>query len=287
VAIQDILNRAEIEYFAKAFKLEIDYFNRDLSLLFNNKVKVIQPAYDYLVPENILPLLQKQFILIVSRWEGACPGETLMIFQVADAKALCGFKMMMSPNDIKKSFTAPFGADDAKIFKEIAGRMNDSLDNALRENFNFDFNTVLKESRLITLQETGKLFKQIFTANGYMSINSTLKIADFPDGVLRQYIPHEMIKKISDLQKLGDASDDKEQADEVKKSILIVDADPAIREKMKSYLKELNFTLLDAGDGVEAMQILIRSAVGLIVLDFEMPNLNGVETCQRIKQDGY
>ena len=97
MAILDILNRAESEFCSKAFKLEIDYFNRDLGLLFSEKVGVVQPSYDYLTREKIFPNMQKSFLQIVSTWEGTCPGETLMMVKTQDAKIMCGLLMMMSP----------------------------------------------------------------------------------------------------------------------------------------------------------------------------------------------
>jgi twitching motility two-component system response regulator PilH len=285
MALHDFLNRTEIEFFQKAFKLEIDFFNRDLSMLFNNKVTVADAEYSYLEPDTILPLLNKQFILLVLRWEGDCPGESLIVFQIADAKILCGLRMMMSPSDIKQTMKNAFGADDLALFKQIAGQLNDSADNALREYFNFDFRTILKEARVITLQEAGSIFKQIFSASGYLSIASTLKISDFHDSVMRQFITRDMIKNISRLLKLKNGNSDEEEEKEAPRCVLIVDDDPEVHKKMKECLEGLTVDVLEASDGVEAMQVLIRSAVGLIILDLEMPNMNGVETCQRIRQN--
>lgn len=281
MAILDILNRAESEYFSKVFKLEIDYFNRDLSLLFSNKVNVVQPSYDYLPKEKMLATMQKKSLLIVSTWEGECSGETLVVFQVPDAKVMCGLLMMMSPAEIKDTLASDFSADDAEIFREIANQVNGSMDNALRENFKFDFHATLKES--LAVEITPDSFAKIFPADGYMTISAVLKLSGFPDSFMCQYIPRDMIKKVSEIQGVDRLSSEKE--DEGDKSILIVDDDPVVRKIIKSFLKDLEINLLEAGDGVEAMQMLIRSNVGLILLDIEMPNMNGIETCKRIKQN--
>lgn len=283
MAILDILNRAESEYFAKVFKLEIDYFNRDLNLLFSNKVNVVQPSYDYLDSKKIIAAAPKKFIVIVSSWEGACAGETLIIFQVPDAKVMCGLLMMMGPADIKETLASDFGPDDSEIFKEIANQINGSLDNALRENFTFDFHAKLKETRLISVDEAG--LEKVFPAEGYMTVSAVLKLSGFPDSTVCQYVPRDMIKTISELQGVDRIGSDKEETDDDQKGVLIVDDDPVVRKIIKGFLKGMDFNMLDAGDGVEAMQLLIRSKVHLIIMDIEMPNMNGIETCKRIKQN--
>lgn len=283
MAILDILNRAESEYFGKVFKLEIDYFNRDLSLLFSNKVNVVQPSYDYQPVEKIKPTLQKKFILVVSTWEGECPGESFIVLRVPDAKVMSGLLMMMSPNDIKETLSDEFSADDAEIFREIANQINGSLDNALRENFSFDFHATLKEARLVSLEDEETAFRELFPDKGYMTISAVLKLSGFPDSMMNQYVSSDVIKKISEVQGVDRAGGEEEAESE--KGILIVDDDPVVRKIIKGFLKETDVSILEAGDGVEAMQVLIRSNVSLIILDIEMPNMNGIETCKRIKQN--
>ena len=139
MAILDILNRDESEFFSKVFKLEIDYFNRDLGLLLNNKIDVVQPSYDYHARQDIFPMLQKTFVKIDCQWEGECEGETYVLLHVQDAKIMCGLMMMTGAKEIKETLSSEFGADDMEIFKEIANQINGSMDNALREHFTFDF----------------------------------------------------------------------------------------------------------------------------------------------------
>jgi twitching motility two-component system response regulator PilH len=159
------------------------------------------------------------------------------------------------------------------------------MDNALRENFSFDFHSTLKESRLIPIDESPETFKQVFPAEGYMTITAVLKLSGFPDSNVCQYIPQDMIKKVSELQGVERIGAEKEEEDDDQKGVLIVDDDPVVRKIIKGFLKGLDLNIMDAGDGVEAMQVLIRGKVSLIILDIEMPNMNGIETCKRIKQN--
>jgi CheY-like chemotaxis protein len=69
------------------------------------------------------------------------------------------------------------------------------------------------------------------------------------------------------------------------KTILVVDDDPANREVVISSLFELapQTQALSATNGAQALQILEAETVDLVLLDWEMPVLNGYETLLRIK----
>jgi DNA-binding response OmpR family regulator len=58
-------------------------------------------------------------------------------------------------------------------------------------------------------------------------------------------------------------------------TILVVDDHANVRTLIKEYLTELGFCVVSAGDGVEALAVLGREHVDLILLDVMMPNLDG------------
>lgn len=57
--------------------------------------------------------------------------------------------------------------------------------------------------------------------------------------------------------------------------ILIVDDDPKIRKLEDIYLRSEGFHTLFAGDGIQALGILEKNRVDLIVADILMPNMDG------------
>ncbi len=67
-------------------------------------------------------------------------------------------------------------------------------------------------------------------------------------------------------------------------SVLITDDDSAFRETLQGVLEPLGFRTLLAGDGEEALQIVHREVVHLVLLDMHMPKLTGLETLRRVKQ---
>ncbi len=71
------------------------------------------------------------------------------------------------------------------------------------------------------------------------------------------------------------------------KRILIVDDDETINMLLKRYLNRLSpgLTVLQAFDGFEAGKLISESRPGVILLDINLPGIDGHKLCQRIKAD--
>lgn len=70
-----------------------------------------------------------------------------------------------------------------------------------------------------------------------------------------------------------------------KETILIVDDEKEIRDLIDIYLKGEGYKTLKAEDGEEALEVLSRNEVDLIILDIMMPKLNGIEACLKIREE--
>ncbi len=66
-------------------------------------------------------------------------------------------------------------------------------------------------------------------------------------------------------------------------TILIADDDRYAQKALESLLAIEGFTVVTAQDGQEALERIQESLPDLCVIDFDMPRLNGLETCRRIK----
>lgn len=65
--------------------------------------------------------------------------------------------------------------------------------------------------------------------------------------------------------------------------ILIVDDNPQNVKVLSAALSEKGYTLMAAPNGERALQIAERALPDLILLDINMPGINGYETCTRLK----
>jgi DNA-binding response OmpR family regulator len=66
-------------------------------------------------------------------------------------------------------------------------------------------------------------------------------------------------------------------------NILIIDDDIEIINKTTTFLKKAGFNIYSANNGEEGLKILKEVKIHLIVLDFLMPVMNGVELCNKIR----
>lgn len=71
----------------------------------------------------------------------------------------------------------------------------------------------------------------------------------------------------------------------VNSTILIAEDDEATRRLIARLLEKAGYRVLQAPDGEQALRILCEETPGLVLLDCQMPNLDGFDTCRRLKED--
>ena len=69
------------------------------------------------------------------------------------------------------------------------------------------------------------------------------------------------------------------------KKILICDDEPHIVHVVAAKLKNVGFEILTATDGEEALEIARRERPDLIITDYQMPFLSGLELCAKLRAD--
>ncbi|MDO3681807.1 response regulator transcription factor [Paenibacillus ehimensis] len=70
-------------------------------------------------------------------------------------------------------------------------------------------------------------------------------------------------------------------------TILLVDDEKEIIDLLEIYLKNEGYRLLRAGNGIEALHVLQKEDVDLIVLDIMMPKMDGIEACLKIREQKH
>ena len=69
-----------------------------------------------------------------------------------------------------------------------------------------------------------------------------------------------------------------------KGNILVVDDEPAVRLLLRSILAK-EYSVIEAGDGEEAIRTAHMQRPDLILMDIMMPRMDGYVTCSKIKSD--
>ncbi|MDG5471243.1 response regulator transcription factor [Jeotgalibacillus sp. ET6] len=67
-------------------------------------------------------------------------------------------------------------------------------------------------------------------------------------------------------------------------TILVVDDDPHILKLITLYLENSHFTVVEAKDGQEALDVVAHSKVDLMIADVMMPRVDGIELTQDIRR---
>jgi CheY-like chemotaxis protein len=65
--------------------------------------------------------------------------------------------------------------------------------------------------------------------------------------------------------------------------ILVADDDPQMRRLIKSVLQREGFEVVEAVDGLDALEAVERSQVDLVILDLEMPRLDGLGVLDELR----
>jgi len=70
--------------------------------------------------------------------------------------------------------------------------------------------------------------------------------------------------------------------------VLVVDDSAAIRKILQRVLVQTELplgTILEAGDGLEAIERLKTNNIGLVLSDINMPNMDGIELLTKMRQN--
>jgi len=72
----------------------------------------------------------------------------------------------------------------------------------------------------------------------------------------------------------------------MQRTVLVVDDDPHIRDLLTFALGKAGLATREAGDGEAALAAIAERAPDLVILDINMPRMDGIEVCRRIRAQG-
>lgn len=65
--------------------------------------------------------------------------------------------------------------------------------------------------------------------------------------------------------------------------ILIIDDDPGFSWVLERSLREEGYEVLKAPDGIKGLDIISSQGVDLVIVDYKMPGLNGLEVLEKLE----
>lgn len=67
--------------------------------------------------------------------------------------------------------------------------------------------------------------------------------------------------------------------------LLLCEDEDKMRELLKRFLEHEGYTVVEATDGEEALEAFYQEKFDLVILDWMMPKINGLEVAQQMKQE--
>lgn len=68
-------------------------------------------------------------------------------------------------------------------------------------------------------------------------------------------------------------------------TVLVAEDDPGTREVIRLIVEGAGYRVLEAVDGLDAMEAVFNNRPDLVLLDVRMPEMHGYAVCHRIKSD--
>ncbi|MHC4549094.1 MAG: response regulator [Planctomycetota bacterium] len=92
-------------------------------------------------------------------------------------------------------------------------------------------------------------------------------------------------EEIPTLRDIKDLLGAVEQLSENAQSVLVVDDDPAIRDALRALLERAGLRVRTAPNGRAALDQVADEQPNLILMDYQMPEMDGVAACEALKGD--
>lgn len=73
----------------------------------------------------------------------------------------------------------------------------------------------------------------------------------------------------------------------MKKTILLIEDEESQIKILSEYLLKNNFSILEARDGVEGLQIALKEHPDIILLDVRMPKMDGMTMMHKLREDEW
>ena len=99
---------------------------------------------------------------------------------------------------------------------------------------------------------------------------------------IRAFQPGEVIQIVEELQTPGEKTSSR--PDRFAPRVLVVDDDAGVLNTIRRFLSEKGYEVATAANGMDALPLLKKLRPLLVLLDVDMPKMNGVETLKRIRE---
>ncbi len=139
-----------------------------------------------------------------------------------------------------------------------------------------------REDGMLTLFEDG-LSKALA---GQTSLQEVLRSSVLPEGFkLSEHLDDDQqLMSFGEVQRRRDKANARQMVSTEQQTILVVDDSSSVRNLVEFVLDADGYKILQAEDGLQAWNMLQRFKPNLVLTDYEMPNMTGLELLRRMRE---
>ncbi len=184
------------------------------------------------------------------------------------------------------------GQHVALVVDEIKGRYDivmKSLGPHLRQVHGIAGGTVLGNGQVVLILELGDLLSGGAKLVANVSSNMSIPVRQEANAVLAQQAPvRQSVDLSTNRQSMPPIRSGGAPVPERGKHILVVDDSPSVRRVVSTMLKSNGWEVQTARDGVEALEMISYETPAAVLLDIEMPRMDGYELIATVRaQEQY
>ncbi len=144
-----------------------------------------------------------------------------------------------------------------------------------------EIDEIMGEAELVVQPLAAHLRRPGIIGTAIDGVDNVLLVLDLPELIRHHDLLYSM--KHASTPSLHERSP--RYATNAKRTILIADDSVYMRQSLRQTLLRGGYHVLEAHDGVEALEILLLHTTDILILDLEMPNLNGYEVLSLIRHE--
>jgi putative two-component system response regulator len=178
-----------------------------------------------------------------------------------------------------------------RILKMVAGLIEKNIRQAdMAARYSGDvFAVILSNAPAETAQVAGDRILRAVQEEFQGSPTVSIGLASYPvDGMTRDTLIRRSMEALSQAKIRGKnrlfySQREEQPSQGAKAKVLLVDDDSANLKLMEALLLPQGYDVMKAKDGFEALSMINRTGVDLVLLDIIMPGMDGYEVCRRLK----
>ncbi|MFC1809349.1 response regulator [Candidatus Omnitrophota bacterium] len=269
----------------------IDLFNafhssiaKDLKVSLTQEISLSSPELSSASLNNIRNAFNDAFIHIAAYLGGQHKGKINIFIPTRIAKAMCGFLLMEPFATVKENSQDGIHEDDIEIFKEIANQICIAIEKTLKKKISPNVTLNFEYAGLFDFRDSSTEITTLFAEVEMATIRSNLVLSELLPSFFAYILSFDTLRSLCE-QHFGKDEWQRKEAlrNSNSKRILIVDRDEGMRGTLKNYFSETDYICYEADNGSEALSALRKYPIDLIIVEFDMEGMSGIQVAQRIR----